>query len=194
MLAHHQGGLLNTAQFARNLGVDGKTASSYIDLMTDLLLVRRLQPWHANQGKRLVKSPKVYVRDSGVVHALLAIKDKESLLSHPVVGHSWESFVIENLLACADMEVQAYFYRSSGGSEIDLLLLWPDSTLWAIEIKRSLTPKVGRGFHSACADLSPAKKFIVYPGSERYPVNRDIEAIPLALLAQEINPLREATW
>jgi len=187
MLAHHQGGLINTAQFARNLGVDGKTAASYIDLMTDLLLVRRLQPWHANLGKRLVKSPKVYVRDSGIVHALLGIGDKESLLSHPVIGHSWEGFVIENLLACTDADVQGYFYRSSGGAEIDLLLLWPDDTLWAIEIKRSLTPKVERGFHSACADLSPVKKFIVYPGSERYPVAQDIEAISLADLAQVID-------
>lgn len=186
MLAHHQGGLLNTAQFARNLGVDGKTASSYIDLMTDLLLVRRLQPWHANPGKRLVKSPRVYVRDSGVAHALLGIGDKETLLSHPVIGNSWEGFVIENLLTCAHMDVQGYFYRSSGGAEIDLLLLWPDSTLWAIEIKRSLTPKVERGFHSACADLSPTKKFIVYPGSERYPVSQDIEVISLAELAHAI--------
>jgi len=167
MLAHHQGGLLNTAQFARNLGVDGKTVASYIDLMTDLLLLRRLQPWHANIGKCLVKSPKVYIRDSGIVHALLAIRDQENLLSHPVIGHSWEGFVIENLLACAHAEVQGYFYRSSGGAEIDLLLQWPDGTLWAIEIKRSLSPKVERGFHAACHDLLPAKKFIVYAGNER---------------------------
>jgi len=186
MLAHHQGGLLNTAQFARNLGVDGKTAAAYLDLMVDLLLVRRLQPWLANLGKRLVKSPKVYVRDTGIVHALLGIQDKETLLSHPVVGHSWESFVIENLLSCVGMNVHGYFYRSNGGAEIDLLLSWPDNTLWAIEIKRSLTPKVERGFHAACADLSPVKKFIVYPGSERYPVSADIEAISLAELAQAI--------
>jgi len=186
MLAHHQGGLLNTAQFARNLGVDGKTAAAYLDLMVDLLLVRRLQPWHANLGKRLVKSPKVYVRDTGIVHALLGISDKETLLSHPVVGHSWESFVIENLFACASMNVQGYFYRSNGGAEIDLLLSWPDNSLWAIEIKRSLTPKVGRGFHAACADLSPEKKFIVYPGSERYPVSAGIEVISLTELAQMI--------
>ncbi|MDQ6982191.1 MAG: ATP-binding protein [Mariprofundus sp.] len=184
MLAHHQGGLLNTAQFARNLGVDGKTASSYLDLMVDLLLVRRLQPWYANLGKRLVKAPKTYIRDSGIVHALLGIEDKESLLSHPVVGHSWEGFVIENLLSCAPADVQGYFYRSSGGAEIDLLLLWPDHTLWAIEIKRSLTPKVDRGFHSACADLTPAKKFIVYPGVERYPASDDIEVISLTDLAR----------
>ena len=187
MLAHHQGGLLNTAQFARNLGVDAKTAASYLDLLVDLLLVRRLPPWHANTGKRLVKSPKVYVRDSGLVHALLNIPDKETLLAHPVVGQSWECFVIENLLAVAPAGVQGYFYRSSGGAEIDLLLSWPDDTFWAIEIKRSLTPKVERGFYSACADLMPVKKFIVYPGVERYRIASDIEAISLTALAVEIS-------
>ncbi|TAJ78134.1 MAG: ATP-binding protein [Gallionellaceae bacterium] len=185
MLAHHQGGILNTAQFARNLGVDAKTAASYLDLLVDLLLVRRLMPWHANLGKRLVKTPKVYVRDSGLVHALLNIPDKETLLSHPVVGQSWECFVIENLLACAPGQVQGYYYRTGGGAEIDLLLSWPDGRLWAIEIKRSLNPKVERGFHSACADLNPARKFVVYPGTERYRIAADIEAIPLAMLAAE---------
>ena len=186
MLAHHQGGLLNTAMFARNLGVDVKTVSAYLDLLVDMLLVRRLQPWHANLGKRLVKSPKVYVRDSGLVHALLLIQDKETLLSHPVVGASWECFVIENLIAAAPEHVQAYFYRTGGGAEIDLLLSWPDGQLWAIEIKRSLTPKVERGFHAACADLIPTRKFVVYPGTERYRLAADIEVISLVELAQEL--------
>jgi len=186
MLAHQQGGMLNTAQFARNLGVDTKTAGSYLDLLVDLLLVRRLQPWHANLGKRLVKTPKVYVRDSGLVHALLNISDKETLLAHPVVGGSWECFVIENLLNNAPDAVQGYFYRTSGGAEIDLLLVWPDGALWAIEIKRSLTPKVERGFHAACADLNPARKFVVYPGTERYHLASDIEAIALPDLAAEL--------
>lgn len=186
MLAHHQGGMLNTAQFARNLGVDSKTAGSYLDLLVDLLLVRRLMPWHANLGKRLAKTPKVYVRDSGLVHALLNIADKETLLSHPVVGQSWECFVIENLLNCAPEQAQGYYYRTSGGAEIDLLLSWPDGSVWAIEIKRSLTPKLERGFHSACADLNPTRKFVVYPGAERYPMAADVEAIPLQTLAAEL--------
>ena len=184
MLAHHQGGLLNTAQFARNLGVDAKTAAGYLDLLVDLLIVRRLPPWHANLGKRLVKSPKVYVRDSGLVHALLNIPDKETLLSHPVVGQSWECHVMENLLVCAGDRAQGYFYRSSGGAEIDLLLAWPDGSLWAVEIKRSLTPKVERGFHAACDDLQPARKYVVYPGRAAYPLYPDIEAIPVAELAR----------
>jgi len=179
--------MLNTAQFARSFGVDVKTAGSYLDLLVDLLLVRRLPPWHANLGKRLVKTPKVYVRDSGLVHALLNIPDKETLLSHPVVGQSWECFVIENLLSCAPEQVQGYFYRSSGGAEIDLLLSWADGSLWAIEIKRSLSPKMERGFHAACADLNPARKFVVYPGTERYRLAADIEVISLPALASELN-------
>jgi len=190
MLAHHQGGLLNTAQFARNLGVDAKTAASYLDLLVDLLLVRRLPPWHANLGKRLVKSPKVYVRDSGLVHALLGIPDKETLLAHPVVGQSWECFAVENLLACAPDGVHGYFYRTGGGAEIDLLLAWPNGHLWAIEIKRSLTPKLERGFHAGCADLNPARKFVVYPGTERYRMADDVEAISLAGLAAELRDSR----
>jgi len=186
MLAHHQGGMINSAQFARNLGVDVKTTVSYLDLLVDLLLVRRLAPWHANLGKRLVKTPKVYVRDSGLVHALLGIGDRENLLSHPVVGQSWECFVIENLLAVAPEAVTPHFYRTSGGAEIDLLLAWPDGTLWAIEIKRSLTPKLERGFHAACADLDPQRKFVVYPGEERYSMAGDVEVLPLRDLAAEL--------
>ena len=186
MLAHYQGSLLNTAQLARNLGVDSKTAGSYLDLLVDLLLVRRLPPWHANLGKRLVKSPRVYVRDSGLVHALLNIPDKETLLSHPVVGLSWECFVIENLLNCAPDGVQGHFYRTGGGAEIDLLLSWPNGRLWAIEIKRSLAPKIDRGFFSACDDLRPQRKFVVYAGAERYPLAADIVAISLAELAREL--------
>ena len=187
MLAHHQGGLLNLAQFARNLGVDGKTAAAYLDLMTDLLLVRRLPPWHANLGKRLVKAPKVYVRDSGLVHALLAIADKDTLMGHPVVGQSWEGFVVETLLDCAPEGVQGYFYRSGGGAEIDLLLAWPNGELWAVEIKRSLAPKLERGFHSACADLKPVRKLVIYPGSETYRLAEDIEAASLATVAGRVS-------
>lgn len=187
MLAHHQGGLLNTAQFARNLGVDAKTAASYLDLLADLLIARRLPPWHANIGKRLVKSPKVYVRDSGVVHALLNIADKETLLAHPVVGQSWECFVIENLLSCVGGKAQGYYYRTGGGAEIDLLLAWPDGSLWAMEVIRSMSPKIERGFHAACEDLVPAKKFVIYPGQERYSLAPGIEAIPLSDLAARLS-------
>ena len=187
MLAHHQGGMLNVAHLSRNLGVDVKTVQSYIDLLCDLLLVRRLAPWHTNTGKRLVKAPKVYVRDSGLVHALLNIETKETLLSHMVVGASWEGFCIETLLACAPKGVTGYFYRTGGGAEIDLLLTWPGGELWAIEIKRSSAPKVERGFHSACDDLNPSQKWVVYPGQENYPISADIQAISLLGLCERMN-------
>jgi predicted AAA+ superfamily ATPase len=190
MLAHHQGGLLNVAQLARNLGVDAKTAHSYIDLLCDLLLVRRLQPWHANVGKRLVKSPKVYVRDSGLVHALLGIETLDGLLSHPVVGASWEGFVLENLLACAPAGTQAHSYRTSGGAEVDLLLNLPGGDLWAIEVKRSLSPKIERGFRAACNDLSPRRKLLVYPGREVYPMAHGVEAMSLGSLCQALAALQ----
>lgn len=186
MLAHHQGGLLNVAQLARNVGMDGRTAAGYIDLLADLMLVRRLAPWHANVGKRLVKSPRVYVRDSGLVHALLGIPDRDTLLSHPVVGRSWEGFVIENLLATAPAGVTGHFYRTGGGAEIDLLLAWPDGRLWAIEVKRSLDPRPERGFHIACGDLAPDRRMVVYPGDETFPVAPGTVAVPVQTLAAEL--------
>ncbi len=186
MIAHLQGSPVNVSMLARNLGVDGKTAASYIDLLVDLLLVRRLRPWHANIGKRLVKSPKMYVRDSGIVHALLAIGDKEALLGHPVVGASWEGFVIENLLAVAPEGCDAYYYRTSSGAEIDLLLHLSGGSLWAVEIKRSLAPRPQRGFHSACEDVKPERRFVVYPGEEPYPLSREVQAVPLARLMERL--------
>lgn len=180
MLAHAQGTLLNVAQLARNLGVDIKTANAYLALLGSLMLVRRLPAWHHHAGKRLVKTPKVYLRDSGLLHALLDIETSETLLSHMVVGASWEGFVIDNLLACAPARAQSFFYRSSAGAEIDLLLSWPNGELWAIEIKRSLNPKLERGFHHACEDLQPQRKLVIYPGEEAYPLASDITAMPLA--------------
>jgi len=186
MLAHHQGGLLNAAALARGLGVDGKTIAKYLDLMVDLLLVRRLVPWHRNVGKRLVRSPKVYVRDSGITHALLGLGTKDDVLSHPVAGPSWEGLVIENLLDAAPERTEASFYRAAGGAEIDLILTLPGRQAWAIEIKRSLDPKPRKGFHNGCADVKPEARFVVYPGTERFPVAEDTEAISFVDLAREI--------
>lgn len=190
MLAHQQGGLLNAAALARSLGVDGKTVASYVDLLVDLLLVRRLEPWHANTGKRLVRSPKVYVRDSGLVHTLLGVRSREDLLGHPVVGGSWEGFVIETLIACAPDGTQANFYRTSAGAEVDLVLTMASGERWVLEIKRSLTPKPERGFHHACEDLEPDRRFIVYPGRDAFPVTSEIEAVPLSALGQRLLGLR----
>ncbi len=186
MLGHTQGGVLNAAALARGLGVSGRTVSRNLDLMVDLLLVRRLTPWRRNVGKRLVKSPKVYVRDSGIVHALLGLGSKEDIVGHPVVGASWEGYVIETLLSVAPDRAEASFYRSSGGAEIDLILTLPGRGPWAIEVKRSLNPRPRRGYHSACQDVSPESKFIVYPGDERYRIAQDIEAVTVLELASEV--------
>jgi len=186
MLCHHQGYQMNSAELSRSLGINVKTVDAYLDLLVDLMLVRKLQPWHTNLGKRISKKPKVMIRDSGIVHALLNIKDKESLLSNPILGNSWECFVIENLLSCLSKEASGYYYRSSGGAEIDLLLNWPDGEIWAIEIKRSLNPKLERGFYSACKDVKPSRKFVVYPGEESYRISEDVNVISLRGLAEQL--------
>jgi predicted AAA+ superfamily ATPase len=188
MFAHHQGGLLNAAQLARGLGVSGTTIAHYLDLMVDLLLVRRLPPRLANAGKRLVRSPKVYVRDSGLVHALLGLADKEALLGHPVAGPSWEGTAIESLLAAAGPAAQASFYRTSHGAEVDLVLTWPGGEEWAVEIKRSLAPTLERGFHSALSDLAPQRALVVYPGGDGYLLAPNVEAIGLAELCKQAQP------
>ena len=180
MLAHAQGALLNASKLASGLSVSAPTVTGYIDLLVDLLLVRRLQPFYANVRKRLVKSPKVYVRDSGVVHALLGIMDHNSLAGHPVVGASWEGFVIENLLSAASPATKASFYRTSAGAEVDLVLELPGSRgPWAIEIKHSLSASLSRGFRNALEDIKPERSFVVTAGSDRYPVAKDVEAIGL---------------
>lgn len=184
MLAHSQGTLLNASKLTSGLSVSAPTITTYIDLLVNLLLLRRLLPYHANTGKRLVKSPKVYVRDSGLVHALLGIGDYNTLAGHPVVGASWEGFVIENLLAAAPDRTTASFYRTAAGAEIDLVLDLPGAHgLWAIEIKRSLTTSLGKGFHNAREDLRPKRSFIVYAGDDRYPVTKDITAIGVKEMA-----------
>ncbi len=184
MLAHGQGGLLNASRLAASLGVSSPTVTGYIDLLVDLLLVRRLRPFHANIRKRLVKSPKVYVRDSGLVHALLGIEDHNALAGHPVAGASWEGFVIENLLAAVPPGTAASFFRTQAGAEIDLVLELPGRRQpWAIEIKLGLTPRPSRGFHHARGDIEPERSFIVYSGDERYPLSEDVEAIGLREMA-----------
>lgn len=186
MLAHNQADLLNASRLASGLSVSAPTVTSYVDLLVDLLLVRRLPPFHANTGKRLVKSPKIYVRDSGIVHALLGIEDLNRLSGHPVVGASWESYVIENLLSVAPARTVASFYRTAAGAEIDLLLAIPGKRPWAIEIKRNLAPKVDKGFHLACEDVNPARRFIVYPGAESFPLKDGVEVKPLGALANAL--------
>ncbi|KZX97693.1 MULTISPECIES: ATP-binding protein [unclassified Sulfitobacter] len=179
MLAHVQGGLLNAAALAEGLGVSGQTIGRYLDLLVDLMLVRRLQPWHENVGKRLVKSPKVYVRDSGVVHALLSIGTIEGLLGHPVVGGSWEGLCIEALLAAAPTGTEPFFYRTSAGAELDLVLRLPGGDIWAVEIKRTTAPKVSRGFYVGAEDIKASRKMLIYAGEHDVPVAEGVRAVPL---------------
>jgi uncharacterized protein len=190
MLSHNQGGLFSAAPLAKSLSVDGKTVARYLDLMVDLLLVRRLMPFHINTRKRTVKSPKVYVRDSGLVHALLNIEDMDQLNGHPVVGTSWEGFVIENLLSVLPWQVQTFFYRTSAGAEIDLVMELLPGKYWAVEIKRGLSARLEKGFYSAYEDLKPDRTFVVYSGNERYQIDKKIEAIGLKELMLILSALK----
>lgn len=177
MLAHNQGQTHNAAALARGLDVNGVTIARYLDLLVDLLLVRRLQPWTSNLGRRLVKAPKVYIRDSGVCHALLGIETVDDLFGHPVVGSSWEGFVVENVVGVLPARASCGYYRTSGGAEVDLVVDLGGGRIWALEIKRSSAPKVSRGFHSACEDLRPARRFVVHGGNESFPLTKDVRAV-----------------
>lgn len=186
MLAHCQGTLLNASQLARGLDVSTQSVTRYIDLLCDLLLVRRLPPLHANVGKRLVKSPKVYVRDSGLVHALLGLETLTQLSGHPVIGQSWEGFVIETLLAATPWRANASFYRTAAGAEVDLVIENKNGHRWVIEIKRGLSAKLERGFYQALEDLKPERAFAVHASDDRYPIADGIEAISIRELAKEL--------
>lgn len=179
MLAHTQGSTLNAANIAAGLGVSGQTVRRYLDILVDLMLVRRLEPFSENVGKRLVRSPKIYLRDTGLMHALLGIESYDGLLGHPAVGGSWEGFVLEHLIAHAPRGTTPWLYRTQAGAEIDLLLVAPDGTRTAVEVKRSLAPKASRGFRVACEDLAADHRMIVTPGEGRYPIDEGIEVVGL---------------
>ncbi len=189
MLAHHQGGQLNIAHLGANLDITAPTAKRYIELLEDLLLIRTIRPWSGNIGKRLVKSPKIYIRDSGIVHALLQLKTIEDILGHPVVGASWEGFVMENLLSCLPIGVTPWFYRTSAGAEIDLVIEQNLKNIYAIEIKRSMTPTLSKGFYLGCEDIAATKRFVVYPGKESFSISKDINAVSLTDMMGIINEI-----
>lgn len=190
MLAHGQGGLLNMAALARSLAVDGKTVARYVDLLVDLLLVRRLAPFHANVRKRLVKAPKLYVRDSGLVHTLLRLDDEDSVLGHPIAGPSWEGFVLETLIRAVPDRAQPSFYGTATGVGVDLVLELPGNRLWAIEIERRLLPRVARGTRVAVEDIRPDRTFLVHAGEERYSAGGEIEVISLVEMARVLAELQ----
>jgi hypothetical protein len=190
MLAHNQSGQLNMAQLGANLDISIPTTKRYIELLEDLLLIRSIRPWSGNIGKRLVKAPKIYIRDSGLVHTLLNLKTIDDLLGHPVVGASWEGFVIENLLSCLPIGVTPWFYRTSAGAEIDLVIEQNPKKKYAIEIKRSLAPSVSKGFYLGCEDIGATHQYVVYPGNEQFNAGKNIIAMPLLDMMAELRSMK----
>lgn len=178
MIANQQGSLINVSSLARALDVSTQSASRYLDLLIDLLLVRRLPPFHANVNKRLTKSPKIYIRDSGILHALLGISGMDPLLGNPLIGASWEGFVVEQLLNALPPTASAYFYRTAAGAEIDLVIEFAGNTIWAIEIKRT-TSKVDRGFHEACEDIHANRRIVIHGSSDAFPLRHSVESMSL---------------
>lgn len=179
MLAHYHGGQINLSELGKSLEVSHTTIKSYLDILTDFYMVRQIQPWAGNIKKRLVKSPKIYLRDTGILHKLLNIADFESLLGNPILGASWEGFVAENIITALSNKWRYSYYRTSTQAEIDLILEGPGNEIWAIEIKRSAAPALSKGFHTACEDVGATRKFVVYAGTEPFPMSGNTEAIGL---------------
>ncbi len=186
MLSHRQGAAFNAAELARSLGIAVPTVNRYADTLVDMMLLRRLPPYFANVGKRLIKAPRLFVRDSGVAHALLNLGSLHDLLGHPVAGASWEGFVVENLMGVAPRDTDVFFYRTRAGAEIDLLLLLPGQELWAVEVKRSATPRIPRGFRIAAGDVDASRRFIVHSGDDTYPLGDGVLAVTLPALMKRL--------
>ncbi|MBI4865623.1 MAG: ATP-binding protein [Candidatus Wallbacteria bacterium] len=182
MLAHLHGQPWNASAVAASLGTTAPTARHYLDLLTDTFVVRQLAPWFSNLGKRLVKAPKVYLRDSGLLHALLRIESLDALRAHPVAGPSWEGWVLEQVLAVVGRRAEPYFYRTHAGAEVDLVLTRAGKPVLACEVKLSLSPAPTRGLREALSDLEGVPCFIIYPGTESYSVAPGIKTLPLSRL------------
>lgn len=193
MLAHASGGLFNASRLAENLGVSGPTVDRYVDLLVDLGLVRRLRPWHANTGKRLTKAPKVFVRDTGLLHALLEIETMYGLQGHPAVGASFESLAVESLIDAAGPTFQPHHFRTARGDEIDLVLVRGNAPDIAIEVKLSSAPVVSAGFHRACGELVIDQRYVVHPdtGTDPYPGAGGTTVIGLTSLVRDLRDARD---
>ncbi len=189
MIAYDQGELFNAQRYARSLGVSGHTVVRYLRILEQLLLVRLLHPWYWNTGKRITKSAHPYVRDTGILHALLNLRTTDDLLSHPVVGKSWEGFVIENIMNATAGRVEPLFYRTSAGAEIDLVLEFAPGKCWAIDVKLSSAPKVDRGFYTATDDINAERRILVHKGEHQYPMRRGVEVMPLIDILNEVSAL-----
>lgn len=189
MLAHNHGQLWNASQLARSLDIGATTAGRYLDAILQTFLVRRLQPFHKNLGKRLSKSPKIYLRDTGLLHSLLGIRTFGQLPGHPVYGYSWESLVIEQAAAHLPPGWSPAFWRTSAGAEIDLLLLFAGEPRIGIEIKAGAVPKLNRGFHTGCEDLKLSERWVVYAGDRVLNLPHNALALPLQDMIARVQTL-----
>jgi predicted AAA+ superfamily ATPase len=181
MLAHYHGQIWNASELARSLGVSQPTVRRYLDTLEGVFMVRQLQPWHANLKKRQVKSPKVFFRDTGLLHQLLGIQSERDLLTHPKLGASWEGYVIEEMLKAVRPD-EAYFWATHGGAELDLLLL-KDGHKLGVECKRVDAPRLTRSMHIALDDLELDHLAVIYPGERPYPLAERVTVVPLGALA-----------
>lgn len=179
MLAHVSAGPVNASRLAESLGVSGPTISRYLDLLVDLGLVRRLAPWFTNAGKRVTRTPKIYLRDSGLLHALLGIESMHDLLGHPVAGASYEALVVETLIGLVGPAWKPYYYRTADGAEIDLVFARGGDVSVGVEVKRSTAPVPSSGFYQSVQELGIEHAFIVYPGSEKFTLKNGVEVVPL---------------
>lgn len=179
MLAHQQGATINLSKLAGSLGIDGKTARRYLDLLEGLYLIRSLAPWSRNAGKRLVKSAKVYWRDSGILHALAGLPTLEHVLGHPLCGASWEGYCIEQILNHLPKAASASHYRTQAGAEVDLVIELPDGKISCVEIKRTLSPKLTPGLIESMKTLGADHGAIVIPAGNSYPLSKTVTAISL---------------
>lgn len=177
MLAHYHAQIWNAAELARALAVNESTVRRYLDLMAGVFMVRQLAPWHENLGKRQVKAPKIYIRDTGLLHALLGIPDRRALELHPKVGASWEGYAVEEILKACQPD-EAYFWATHGGAELDLLMMKRGRRI-GVECKRADAPTLTSSMRIALADLKLDELHVVYPGHRRYPLARDVDAVPL---------------
>ena len=179
MLAHFHGQQIVQSALARSLEISHTSVKTYLDLLTDFYMVRQLKPWAGNLKKRLVKTPKIYIRDTGILHRLLQISSFDVLQGHPVNGSSWEGFVVEQILSVLDDRWDYSYYRTATQVELDLVLQTPTGETWAIEIKRSSIPKLSRGFYEACRDVGAMRSFVLCAGVEHQVLSRDVEMIGL---------------
>lgn len=182
MLAHYNGNVWNAAEFARSLGMSQPTIRRYLDTLTDLFVVRQLQPWYENLKKRQVKSPKVYIRDTGLLHLLLGISTEKELLSHPKLGASWEGYAIEEVIRVVEPE-EVYFWATHTGAELDLLLIHKGRRI-GVEMKRQDAPRLTPSMRIAFEDLKLDHLMVLYPGTQRYELAQGVQAVPLTVLAE----------